>query len=1515
MASRTVILKASGLATHPNELGSVPEGSLKVAENVNVDKDDVMESRRGYRYYGPSFGSGSDRASQLFSYKNRLHRHVNTTISYDNQKLVVSSLTSSGTTATATTASAHGLVTGQLATITGADYAEYNVVDTAITVTGPTTFTYSITNSTVSPATGSIYLETGVFTNYSGTISPPDTGFKIRTIEQNSNLYLTTDAGIKKLEAIGSSILDAGIPKGLDVEAELVAGDSFFEQNNQIAYRVVWGREDANTNLILGAPSQRTVITNRIEDLLITDINNALVEADANAAIKTSDYKQTLIIGNNSTASEILGDDNPKSGLKGFAAKLDEDATITTGLLAHATNPPVALVSGSTYKFEFSTSISNVTANMYLVTTGYTASGNNGVFQITAVGSNYVEVTNAAGAAQAADTGTERAHILLNNNVLNYDTDISKIEWQSGNTIRYTLADGVSLANLDTDSRLLVSGSTNSSNNGLFQITAVGANYVEVTNTSRTSAVDDELGVAEVSSVTTDAAGANTNGKYFLLNSANNENKYYVWFYTGTEIDPAILNRTGIRVGITAGWTANQVATKLAADLDATADFAASAALSVVTITNANPGPSDNINIGTMSGTWAVSTTTAGSDAIGVCHILQNQFSALVGDAEVAADIQGYYDAVIDWLNGIVATGAAFDNASTSSKVNVTFTVPPGITTEYFYQVYRTLQSGDSTVDPGEEYYLVYEDAYTSGTTITILDEATEDFMGAALYTNSSQEGALQTNDQPPFAKDMALYKNSMFYANTRTKHRLYLDLLGVSDLTSGVSTITIGNQTYTFRSSVAEVSRVTPVADVAGSLAGTYFTINSANDVNQYYIWFKVSGSGSDPALVGKTGVQVNLTTNDAATVVNTAIYNKIITLPDFTAVNNTTYVDITNAAKGPATNIAAGTSGFTVAVQTAGYDGEDVATKKIYLSDSASVGTAILETSKSLIKVVNQTSASNVVGYYLSSSDDPPGKMMFEAKTLASTAFAATVGSAGDGDNFNPTLPTSGTSISSDNEVAPNRVYYSKTQQPEAVPLLNYLDIGAKDYGIDRVLALRDTLFIFKADGIYRITGDSVSSLQLTLMDNTTRIKGRETAVTGNNQIFLFTDQGITVVSETGIAAISKMIKNQLDPYYAGNFSNLDSTAFGIFYDTENKYYLWMPELTTDTTATKAFVYSVNTNAWTTYTVAAKCATIADYDNRMYLGSATSNRILQERKALTYRDNADLRIYNSVISVDGTEVTLSSVSDIEIGDVFVQPIYLTTAKFNSLLSKLDQDSGIVDSNYYTTLLVSDISEIPANLSTLGTKLTNDAGTASTYTTSVLTDPRELQAAFNAIITTLNADSGVSSIDYEYCKNQYLREIAIVGVDDANSSITLKSEQSVWNTQCWIEKAIQTRIEWNPAHAGDPSLLKHFSEAQLLFSAYEVHSAIMGFKSDISQHFEDTEFEGEGPASWGHFSYGEKQWGSADNFSRFRTFIPRNKQKCSFIQARVRHVNAYERFAIVGLALQFRALSFKPNR
>lgn len=85
MASSTVNLKALGLNFSPNTL-ELPSGSLLEANNIIIRRDDVIESRRGYKLFGeeiPLSGVGQPQyTKQLAVYRQRILRHYGDKIAY-----------------------------------------------------------------------------------------------------------------------------------------------------------------------------------------------------------------------------------------------------------------------------------------------------------------------------------------------------------------------------------------------------------------------------------------------------------------------------------------------------------------------------------------------------------------------------------------------------------------------------------------------------------------------------------------------------------------------------------------------------------------------------------------------------------------------------------------------------------------------------------------------------------------------------------------------------------------------------------------------------------------------------------------------------------------------------------------------------------------------------------------------------------------------------------------------------------------------------------------------------------------------------------------------------------------------------------------------------------------------------------------------------------------------------------------------------------------------------------------
>lgn len=96
---------------------------------------------------------------------------------------------------------------------------------------------------------------------YPGDYTPPAGTFRTRFAQAKDNLYLTSAAGVYRLDSLTGTPALAGVPAALEGSASLTGSSGFLPNNAAVAYRFVWGRRDANGNLLLGAPSGRLLVT------------------------------------------------------------------------------------------------------------------------------------------------------------------------------------------------------------------------------------------------------------------------------------------------------------------------------------------------------------------------------------------------------------------------------------------------------------------------------------------------------------------------------------------------------------------------------------------------------------------------------------------------------------------------------------------------------------------------------------------------------------------------------------------------------------------------------------------------------------------------------------------------------------------------------------------------------------------------------------------------------------------------------------------------------------------------------------------------------------------------------------------------------------------------------------------------------------------------------------------------------------------------------------------------------
>ena len=956
------------------------------------------------------------------------------------------------------------------------------------------------------------------------------------------------------------------------------------------------------------------------------------------------------------------------------------------------------------------------------------------------------------------------------------------------------------------------------------------------------------------------------------------------------------------------------------------------------------------------------------------------------------------------------------DNAT----VRVTGVVPEDVTTDYFYQIYRTgiISVSDgltiNDIDPGDEMNLVYEagltDAEIAAGEFEVTDTVPDSFRAGELplYTNEvTGDGILQANEVPPIALDLELFRSYMFYANTKEKHKLTFTVVSVDDFISGSTRFIVGNadisRYYTFVGS-AEVTDVTITGNPAD---GDSILLSSANNEREYYIWFDAIGdSSADPDVAGAVGYRIDISdtpsNDDIASRIEIALADNV----DFSLLVASNVITFTHTNNGYTDGIRAGAalSNVTIALPSTTGTGELSGTDEggdVLLSGLVSVGQSIDETARSLVKIISQDPESPVNAYYLSSGEELPGEILLEARSLEDIDFYIAIEEASNdaiGGEFTPELPLSkeieeftGTNttteikltghgyttgdeifigyykdstmpsdpdsfsgvysitvidvdnfsievatpntvvsfvpafssifkpdVQSDNQQLGNRVYYSKRNQPEAVPTVNFIDIGPQDEEIKRILALRDNLFVLKDDGVYVISGTSAPDWSVRLIDNT-KIIAPDSAVVLNNQIYCLTEQGITRITDGGVAVISRGIENLVDGF-TNSVSNFADNTFGISYENDRAYIMFAPTQDGDTSSTQAFRYNFFERTWTRWEYDATCGMVKENDSTLYLGNGDRNYISKERKNLDRTDHADRDFLTAInpAGISGTTIELASLADVKPADVLVQTQDVTIYYINyRLLKKMDLfDSGItkpVGSSMFDTYgvttgdnLADKMQDINDYLRTLDS--VNISAKAITQTT--------LRSDVETLVDELNTPATVTSIKTYKDPETVVYEAYITSTDPVRNQVVINRSRAFVEGAIQVHKHISADIEWNPQHFGDPSALKQVRYMTIMFDQNNFSEAIAKFSSDISQGKVEVPFPGKGISYWGdQYSAPNTYWGGIGNDVPFRNPVPRGKQKCRYITIGMEHNNGRESFRILGVSAVVRAISDRGYR
>ena len=511
-----------------------------------------------------------------------------------------------------------------------------------------------------------------------------------------------------------------------------------------------------------------------------------------------------------------------------------------------------------------------------------------------------------------------------------------------------------------------------------------------------------------------------------------------------------------------------------------------------------------------------------------------------------------------------------------------------------------------------------------------------------------------------------------------------------------------------------------------------------------------------------------------------------------------------------------------------------ESIPAQDFQFFSSGNLGVDVRGTMKSLVRVINRDSGQSVWdAHYVSLFEDAPGKIIIRRRDLADTALSVTA-TAGAGPNFQPALPTSGTSISSDNQAAPNRLSYSKFEQPDSVPRANNFDVGSKRDGIIRILDLRDSLMIITERKVFRLSGEDAASFNITELDPSTRIRAAESAVVLNNAVYMYSSQGVVRITESGVTIVSRRIEFELNKIL--EIANFDTLTFGIAYEEERQYWLFTPDSTTDTFPTVAWVLNFITGAWVQRLKPASHGLVLKEGDRLFLSHAVDTFVLQERKSF------------------GTDEE----------DFLDETIAATIDVVSTIVDSAGDTVSLIDLTFtYTTVAIS---------------------------VGDLVEQGTLEGRIFAL-ETLTATTFRATMD----------------------------RLSSWSVAAaTVSLSIPTTIQWAPENAGDPSLVKQFSRAQLFFQRDRSIRNRLGFTSDLlggAPIF--TDVLSSGGFGWGIGQWGVDPWGDSGLLPStvVRVVVPRSVQKCREISVTFEHSIGKASFLLSQLALQVRVISERSER
>jgi hypothetical protein len=241
---------------------------------------------------------------------------------------------------------------------------------------------------------------------------------------------------------------------------------------------------------------------------------------------------------------------------------------------------------------------------------------------------------------------------------------------------------------------------------------------------------------------------------------------------------------------------------------------------------------------------------------------------------------------------------------------------------------------------------------------------------------------------------------------------------------------------------------------------------------------------------------------------------------------------------------------------------------------------------TAKSLVECIRQAYCSStgpgydrqihrkLAAYYASSGVNDYGRILFERPFPVSNgddpgaAFSVATASAG--------VRFPGGSTTSSDDYVPGGLSWSKPDEPEAVPDVNFDIVGDANRALLGFSVHRDAMIIYKEDGAYILRDDGGPSPSIDLLDPSVVCLAPASIAVVSNMAYLLATRGVLQVSEQGTELVSFPIWEELDKLCRQS-ANALAGAYGIAHESDRLYILGVPASANEATCSRQYVLRI--------------------------------------------------------------------------------------------------------------------------------------------------------------------------------------------------------------------------------------------------------------------------------------------------------------------------------------------------